>query len=341
MSIRAKQLNTQKIVLVTGGAGYIGSHVCKALKDHGYDVVVFDNLSYGHREFVRWGEFVEGDLLDISTLDTVFKKYRPSAVLHFAAFTYVGESVEDPSKYYRNNVVGTLNLLDAAKSYGVKYFIFSSTCATYGIPQTVPIPEDHPQMPINPYGETKLVMERMLRYYNDAYGLKSVSLRYFNAAGADPDYEIGEDHQPETHLIPLVLDAALGRRPHITVFGTDYETPDGTCIRDYIHVADLADAHVRALEYLRNGGKTEAFNLGNGNGYSVKEVIDTAERVTGKKIPSKNGLRRKGDTPSLVGSCKKAMEILGWRPSYPDIETIIKHAWQWHCQRFKVKHENE
>ncbi len=325
---------TPGVILVTGGAGYIGAHACKALSEKGYSVVVFDNLEYGHRDFVKWGDLVEGDLNSPEALTALFEKYRPEAVMHFAAYTMVGESVEDPSKYYHNNVGGTLNLLDALKTFDVKNFIFSSTCATYGIPEGVPISEEHPQNPINPYGETKLIIEHMLRDFDPSYGIKSVSLRYFNAAGADPDAEIGEDHNPETHLITLALDAAAGIRPDITVFGTDYDTPDGTCIRDYIHVADLADAHVRALTYLMEGNMTSAFNLGNGRGYSVKEVIEAAERVTGLKVPVVEGARRAGDPPSLVGSSAKAGEVLGWRPAYADIEVIVEHAWRWHQKRF-------
>lgn len=321
-------------ILVTGGAGYIGSHACKALKQRGHEVVVFDNLVYGHRDFVKWGVLEEGDLTGRPAIEDVIKKHRPAAVMHFAAFTYVGESVEDPAKYYHNNVAGSLNLLDAARTNGVNYFIFSSTCATYGVPRTTPIAEDHPQNPINPYGMTKLIIEDMLKDYGAAYGLKSVSLRYFNAAGADPDAEAGEDHNPETHLIPLVLDAASGRRPHITMFGADYGTPDGTCIRDYIHVTDLAEAHVLALEYLVSGGKSTAFNLGNGKGFSVKEVIDAARSVTNKKIPVVEGQRRAGDPPCLVGSSDKIKKVLGWRPRYDELETIIRHAWNWHRKRF-------
>jgi UDP-glucose 4-epimerase len=322
------------VILVTGGAGYIGAHACKALCEKGYKVVVFDNLEYGHREFVRWGEFVEGDLNSPEALNALFKKYRFDAVMHFAAYAYVGESVEDPSKYYHNNVVGTLNLLDALRAFDVKNFVFSSTCATYGVPEAVPISEEHPQNPINPYGETKLIIERMLRDFDVAYGIKSVCLRYFNAAGADPDALVGEDHNPEAHLIPLVLDAAAGVRSEITVFGTDYDTPDGTCIRDYIHVTDLANAHVRALAYLLEGSNSAAFNLGNGIGYSVKEVIEAAQKVTGSKVTVVEGLRRPGDPPSLVGSSVKAREVLGWSPVYADIETIMEHAWRWHQKRF-------
>lgn len=325
----------KKMVIVTGGAGYVGAHACKALKREGYNVVVFDNFGCGHRDFIKWGEYLEGDLLDVNSIDSVFKKYRPDAVMHFAAYAYVGESVEDPSKYYRNNVVGTLNLLDAMKAKGVKYFIFSSTCAVYGVPEVIPLKEDHHLMPINPYGATKAVIERMLNDFDVAYGIKSVSLRYFNAAAADPDCEIGEDHTPETHLIPLVLDAASGRRPHITIFGTDYETPDSTCIRDYVHVADLADVHVKALEYLLSGGKTDVFNIGSGKGYSVREVIEAAKHITGKQIPVMEGARRPGDPPALVSSSEKAEKVFSWKPRYNNIEVIIKHAWQWYLKRFQ------
>lgn len=321
-------------ILVTGGAGYIGAHICKALKARGHEPVVFDNLVYGHKEFVRWGELVTGDLMDAVAIDAVIKAARPEAVMHFAAYTYVGESVENPSKYYYNNVVGSLNLLDSVRAYGIKNVVFSSTCATYGIPSAIPITEEHSQNPINPYGKTKLVIEQLLDDFGAAYGIRSVCLRYFNAAGADIEAQIGEDHKPETHLIPLVLDAAMGRRPDITVFGNDYETRDGTCIRDYVHVEDLAEAHVLALEYLVSGGASAAFNLGNGLGFSVNEVIDSVRRVTGINVSVKLGARRQGDPASLVGSSSKAKQTLGWQPRYPDIDTIVKHAWKWHYKRF-------
>ncbi|MFZ2960726.1 MAG: UDP-glucose 4-epimerase GalE [Candidatus Ozemobacteraceae bacterium] len=320
--------SVRPVVLVTGGAGYIGSHACKILASAGFAPVVYDNLVYGHREDVKWGPFVEGALEDRVRLDETFRKYRPAAVMHFAAYAFVGESVTDPAKYYRNNVVGSLTLLEAMRDHGVKHLVFSSTCATYGEPQTIPIPDDHPQHPINPYGTTKLVMERMMADFSVAYGLNWLALRYFNAAGADPDAEIGERHDPETHLIPLVLDSALGRRPHITVFGTDYATPDGTCIRDYIHVNDLSDAHVLALRYLQDGGASGGLNLGNGAGYSVKEVIETAERVTGRNIPTEFGKRRAGDPPRLVGDASRARSILGWKPRFADLHVIIEHAWK-------------
>ena len=319
-----------KQVLVTGGAGYIGSHACKALAKAGYTPIAYDNLVYGHEWAVKWGPFEQGDILDRSRLNEVIKQYQPAAIMHFAAYAYVGESVEQPGKYYRNNVAGSLTLLEAMRDHGIPNFIFSSTCATYGEPEQIPIPEDHNQAPINPYGHSKLMIEQMLKDFDTAHGLKSVSLRYFNAAGADPDGETGEDHDPETHLIPLVLDAAAGRRPDITIFGTDYETEDGTCIRDYIHVTDLADAHVKALKYLEQGGETTKYNLGNGKGFSVKEVIETAEKVTGKKIPVQMGDRRPGDPPKLVGDAERIKKELNWQPKYAELDKIIKTAWDWH-----------
>ncbi|MEN4018880.1 MAG: UDP-glucose 4-epimerase GalE [Methanobacterium sp.] len=318
------------MILIVGGAGYIGSHLNKEISKKGYKTVVFDNLSYGYEKFVKWGIFERGDLGDIEDIRRVFKKYRIEAVMHFAAFTYVGESVEDPQKYYMNNVKNTLNLLQVMLEENVKYFVFSSTCATYGNPARIPITENHPQNPINPYGKSKLIVEEILKDYSDAYGLKYASLRYFNAAGADPDCEIGEMHDPETHLIPLVLDAASSKREDIKIFGTDYDTSDGTCIRDYIHVTDLADAHILALEYLQKGGKSDIFNLGNGNGFSVKEVIETAREITGKPIKEVEVERRPGDPPVLIGSSKKAMEILKWKPKYHDLSRIIETAWKWH-----------
>jgi UDP-glucose 4-epimerase len=323
-------------ILVTGGAGYIGSHAVRALCQGGYNVVILDNLVYGHRdvaERVLQVPLIEGDISDRTFLDRVFAEHNIQAVMHFAAYAYVGESVSNPSKYYWNNVAGTLTLLDAMVAADVKQIVFSSTCATYGVPQAVPITEDHPQSPINPYGTSKLMVEKILQDYDVAYGLRSVRFRYFNAAGADPSGELGEDHQPETHLIPLVLMTALGRRPSISVFGTDYPTPDGTCIRDYIHVSDLADAHVLGLQHLMKGGQSEIFNLGNGNGFSVREVIEAAKAVTGKPIAVVESDRRPGDPPALVGSSVKAREVLGWNPQYADINDMIRHAWQWHQQR--------
>lgn len=323
-------------ILVTGGAGYIGSHTVLALQHAGYRVVILDNLVYGHRDLVESAlqvNLIEGDISDRPLLDQIFADHDIEAVIHFAAYAYVGESVSDPSKYYRNNVTGTLTLLDAMVAAGVPAIVFSSTCATYGHPQQVPIPEDHPQAPINPYGASKLMVERILSDFDTAYGLRSVRFRYFNAAGADPQAQLGEDHDPETHLIPLVLLAALGKRDQISIFGTDYDTPDGTCVRDYIHVNDLADAHVLGLEYLLKGGSTSIFNLGNGNGFSVREVIEAAKQVTGKAIKVVESDRRPGDPAVLVGSALKAQEILGWRPKYAQIETILEHAWQWHQHR--------
>jgi UDP-arabinose 4-epimerase len=283
---------------------------------------------------VRWGPLVEGDLADRARLTEALRTYRPVAVMHFAAFAYVGESVEKPEIYFRNNVGNTLTLLDVLLETGVRHIVFSSTCATYGLPEQMPIREDTPQRPVNPYGETKLMIERALHWYGVAHGLRSVALRYFNAAGADPDGEIGEDHNPETHLIPLILDAATGRRPHIGVFGTDYPTPDGTAIRDYIHVQDLADAHVRALRYLDDGGETRAFNLGTGHGHSVRATIEAARRVTGRPIPSRDSPRRAGDPPVLVADAGLAKEKLGWVPALGSLEQIIGTAWAWHQKHF-------
>ncbi|MBD1850237.1 UDP-glucose 4-epimerase GalE [Leptolyngbya sp. FACHB-711] len=323
-------------ILVTGGAGYIGSHAVLALQQAGYNVVVLDNLVYGHRELVEdvlKVELIVGDTSDRALMDQLFASRDIAAVMHFAAYAYVGESVTDPAKYYQNNVVGTLTLLEAMVAANIKKFVFSSTCATYGIPTAVPIPEDHPQNPINPYGATKLMVERILADFDVAYGLKSVCFRYFNAAGADPEGRLGEDHQPETHLIPLVLLTALGKRDSISVFGTDYPTPDGTCIRDYIHVTDLASAHVLGLEYLMQGKESAKFNLGNGSGFSVKQVIDAAREVTGREIKVVECDRRPGDPPALIGSSGKAKEILGWHPQHADIHQILRDAWNWHQRR--------
>lgn len=316
-------------VLVTGGAGYIGSHACKALAKAGYTPVTYDNLIYGHTWAVKWGPFEKGDILDRRRLDEVIDQYRPEAVMHFAAFAYVGESVENPGKYYRNNVAGSLTILEAMRDHGIRNMVFSSTCAVYGTPETIPIPEDHPLEPINPYGFSKMTVERMLDDFSNAHDMRYVSLRYFNAAGADPDAEIGEDHDPETHLIPLVLDAASGRSKNIKIFGTDYDTPDGTCIRDYIHVSDLADAHMLALVYLRDNGKSDVFNLGNGTGFSVRKVIETAENVSQKTIPVVEWQRRPGDPAILIGSSEKAFLVLKWQPKYHALETIIGTAWAW------------
>jgi UDP-glucose 4-epimerase len=318
------------MILLTGGAGYIGSHANKILSKRGYETVVYDNLSRGHLEFAKWGHFVLGDLDDKDRLRFCFRNYPIDAVMHYSAFCYVGESVDHPAEYYSNNVVNTLNLLDVMVEYGVNKFIYSSTCSTYGNPIRLPVSEDHPQQPINPYGKSKLMVEQILKDYDKTYGLRHVSLRYFNAAGADPESEIGEWHEPEPHLIPLAIQAADGQRDCIAIYGTDYDTPDGTCIRDYIHINDLVAAHLLALEYLQSGGPSDAFNLGNGNGFSVKEVIHSVERVTGKTIKVVEAERRPGDPPCLVGSSEKARKILNWQPQYSDLDEIIKTAWLWH-----------
>jgi UDP-glucose 4-epimerase len=320
-------------VLVTGGAGYIGSHTVKELLRSGYRVTVLDNLSRGHRAVVRvlaGAEFVWGDIADRELVVGLVRSRGIQAVLHFAALSLVGESVAEPSLYYHNNVVRSLSLLEAVREAGVPYFIFSSTAAVYGEPVNVPIEEDHPLVPTNPYGATKLSFEEALRWYGTAYGLKYIILRYFNAAGADPEGELGEDHQPETHLIPLVLQAALGLRPKVTIFGTDYPTPDGTCVRDYIHVTDLAAAHVLALRALEGGLPPGVYNLGNERGYSVREVVEVARRVTSRDFPVVEGDRRPGDPAVLVASSRRIREELGWRPRYGDLETILRTAWEWH-----------
>jgi UDP-glucose-4-epimerase GalE len=326
-------------ILVVGGAGYIGSHMCKYLHKNGYQPVVLDNLIYGHRKAVRWGPFFEGAMADTELLEKVSSEYPISAVMHFAAYCYVGESVTEPAKYYRNNVADTVTLLEFMLLKNITKFIFSSTCATYGEPIETPITEHHPQNPINPYGRTKLVVEQMLEDFRNAYGLEAVSLRYFNAAGADPQCELGEDHRPETHLIPLVLQTAMGQREHIEVYGDDYPTEDGTCIRDYIHVEDLAQAHLLALERLLNGQPGGVFNLGNGAGYSVQEVIQIATDVTKRSIPVKVVKRRAGDPAVLVGSSNKAFSELGWKPQYADLGTIVETAWNW-CKSYPHGYED-
>ena len=315
-------------VLVIGGAGYIGSHMVKLLGQQGCSVTTLDDLSSGHRDAVLCGEFVQDNFGDRAVLDAVLSKGF-DAVMHFASFIQVGESVQHPDKYYRNNVTNTLSLLDAMREHEITKFIFSSTAATFGEPQYTPIDERHPQHPINPYGRTKLMVEQALADYDKAYGFKFVCLRYFNAAGADPEGQLGERHDPETHLIPLVLQAASGRRPSISVFGRDYDTPDGTCIRDYIHINDLCSAHGLALQSLMNGGPSQAYNLGNGNGFSVQEVIDTAVHVTGRKISVNNGPRRAGDPARLVADATQARQHLGWQPQFADLATIVQHAWEW------------
>ncbi|MDO5821951.1 UDP-glucose 4-epimerase GalE [Methanosphaera sp.] len=318
------------MILIVGGAGYIGSHVNKVLNERGYETIILDNLSYGHEESVKWGTLCKCDLANINEVDDIFTKYNINAVMHFSSFIDVGESVRNPEKYYNNNVVNTMNLLNVMLKHDVKKFIFSSTCATYGIPQKIPLTENHPQNPINPYGWTKLMVERILKDYDTAYGLKSVILRYFNASGADESGIIGEWHNPETHLIPLILDAAMGKREDIKIFGTDYDTPDGTCIRDYIHVTDLADAHILSLEYLNKNNQSNQFNLGNGQGFSVKEVIESVKRVTGRNFNVTQTQRREGDPAILIGSSKKAKDTLGWDPQYVNIDKIIETAWNWH-----------
>ncbi len=319
-------------LLVTGGAGYIGAHACKALAHAGFRPVAFDNLSRGRREAVRWGPLVEGDLADRARLSAALAEHRIEAVMHFAAYAYVGESMTDPALYYRNNLGGTLSLLETMREACVGEIVFSSTCATYGIPDRVPIDEGAAQRPVNPYGETKLAIERALHWYATAYGMRSVALRYFNAAGADPDGEIGECHEPETHLIPLVLQAALGQIPQIEIYGADYPTPDGTAIRDYVHVHDLAIAHLRALERLRAGGASLAVNLGAGSGHSVREVIAAVEAVSGRKVPARAAPRRSGDPAALVADASLAAKILGWRPRHSDLDTIIRTALAWHTR---------
>ncbi|TAJ18260.1 MAG: UDP-glucose 4-epimerase GalE [Planctomycetota bacterium] len=316
-------------VLVVGGAGYIGSHAVRCLERLGVDVVVLDNLSTGHREHVR-GAFEQVDLADRAALARVFEQHRPAAVIHFAAKCYVGESVHKPADYYRENVGNTWNLLEAMRAAGCRDIVFSSTCATYGEPREVPIPDDHPQAPINPYGRTKLHMEHMMDDYATAYGMRYAALRYFNAAGASPDGDLGERHEPETHLVPLVLQVALGTRADIAVFGDDYPTPDGTCVRDYIHVDDLADAHVRALAWLQAGGARIACNLGTGSGYSVREVIECARRVTGRPIPTRIAPRRAGDPARLVSGGKIAFDVLGWKPRKAALDAIVRDAWAFH-----------
>ena len=322
------------MILVTGGAGYIGSHAVKALKRAGFQPLIFDNFSTGHHAFIKGTAAFEGDVRNTEDLARAFAEYPVDGVLHFAGKALVAESIEKPELYYETNLQGGLNLLNAMMKCGVKYLIFSSTCATYGNPQQVPIPEDHPQNPINPYGESKLAFERAIRWFHQAHGLQYLSLRYFNAAGADADGEYGEDHDPETHLIPLVLDAAAGRRPDVKIFGTDYPTPDGTCLRDYIHVADLAVAHVIGLQALMEGRlESQAINLGTGCGYSVREVIEAARRITGKEFLVRETSRRPGDPPKLIAAVDRGKKVLGWTAVQSHLENIVQSAWNWACKR--------
>lgn len=326
---------SKEAILVTGGVGYIGANAVLALQQQGYEVIILDNLTNGHRYIadVLSTKLIVGDIADRPLLDRVFAENNIQAVMHFAAYAYVGESVADPAKYYRNNVVGTLVLLDAMLAAGVKKLVFSSTCATYGVPHQIPITEAHVQDPINPYGTSKLTVEKIIKDYDLAYGLRSIIFRYFNAAGAEPSGLLGEEHEPETHLIPLVLLTALGKRKSINIFGTDYPTDDGTCIRDYIHVSDLAKAHILGLNYLLEENKSDIFNLGNGGGFSVREIIKISEKVTKRSIPVVECPRRAGDPAVLVGSGDKAKKILGWQPEYADLHQIISHAWLWHSQK--------
>lgn len=316
-------------ILVTGGAGYIGSQVIKQLNRQGYETVAYDNLSYGYRESVKWGEFIEGDLADTDRLSKVFADYKPEVVMHFASYISAGESVVKPIKYYQNNVINTLNLIHVMLKYKVNKLIFSSTAAVYGEPQEIPITESHPLAPINPYGVSKFMIEQILPTYDKTYGLKYISFRYFNAAGADADGELGEMHNPETHLIPLIFDAATGAAKEVKVFGDDYDTPDGTCIRDYIHITDLAQAHILGLKRLLDTGKSDIFNLGNGKGYSVKQVIGAISAVTGVDFPVVVADRREGDSSTLISSSNKAKNVLGWKPEYPELDKIVKTVWNW------------
>jgi UDP-arabinose 4-epimerase len=319
-------------ILVTGGAGYIGSHTAKLLASQGHQPVSFDDMSQGHDWAVKWGPLERGSLADRGRLAEVFGRHDFDGVIHFAASALVGESMTSPGRYFENNTAGTLNLLEAMREAGVPSIVFSSTCATYGHPVHVPIEENHPQAPVNPYGESKLMVEKMLRWYGEIHGLRWMSLRYFNAAGADPGCEIGEDHDPETHLVPLVIGAALGTRPPVKIFGTDYPTPDGTAVRDYIHVADLAEAHLRALDRLGSGAASQAINLGTGQGHSVREVVEAVARVGGRSVPVVEAPRRPGDPAELVAAPGRAQQVLGWTSRYA-LERIVEHAWAWHEQR--------
>lgn len=322
-------------ILITGGAGYIGSHACKAVAALGYVPVCMDNLIYGHASAVQWGPLIRGDVADDTILDRVFFRYRPEAVIHFAAYAYVGESVEHPARYYRNNVSGSITLLEAMRRHGCRYIILSSSCATYGIPSEVPIPDDHPQNPINPYGRSKLMVEQIIRDYSTAYGIRYAILRYFNAAGADPEGRTGESHDPETHLIPILLQTATGQRPRMDVYGGDYDTPDGTAIRDYIHVTDLATAHVLALTHLTGTGRDICVNLGTGRGHSVMEVMQAVQQVTGMPVAYRIIGRRSGDPPALVAKTVLANTLLGWHPKFTDLRETVSSAWNWHRSQLK------
>lgn len=317
-------------VLVTGGAGYIGSHACKALRAAGYSPVTFDNLETGWQDAVKFGPFEKGDLLDRARLDEVFAAHKPVAVMHFAALSQVGEAMSQPGRYWRNNVEGSLTLIEAAVAAGCLDFVFSSTCATYGEHDNVVLDEDTPQMPLNAYGASKRAIEDILRDFEAAHGLRKVIFRYFNVAGADPEGEVGEHHRPETHLVPLMLEAIDGKRDALTVFGTDYDTPDGTCIRDYVHVSDLVDAHVLGLNWLKDGKGSKVFNLGTGTGFSVREVIDHSRTVTNREVPHVIGPRRAGDATKLVSGSVRAEQELGWKPARSDLRTMIADAWRWH-----------
>ena len=319
-------------ILVTGGAGYIGSHAAKTLARAGLQPVVLDNLQRGHRDAVQWGPLIEADTGDRAALENVFRQHSIEAVMHFAAFAFVGESMHEPGLYFRNNVASTLNLLDTMRLCGVQTIVFSSTCATYGNPERVPISEDHPQHPVNPYGESKFMVERLLYWFGCLHGLRWIALRYFNAAGADPDGHLGEKHDPETHLIPLAISAALGRIEALEIYGTDYDTPDGTAIRDYLHVTDLAEAHVAALKYLHAGGQSTAINLGTGRGHSVREVIAMVERVSGRRVPVREVGRRAGDPPQLVADARKSAELMNWHPAHSSLEEIVRTAWNWYSR---------
>jgi UDP-arabinose 4-epimerase len=321
-------------LLIVGGAGYIGSHTAKRAAAAGLQPVVLDNLVYGHRSAVKWGPLIEGDLADAALVRRVLREHQVTAVIHFAAYAYVGESVTNPRKYFHNNVVNTLNLLDAMVDAGVRDVVFSSTCAVYGEPREVPISESHPRDPVSPYGESKLAVEKILHWYARAYPLRFAALRYFNAAGADPEGELGEDHEPESHLIPLAIEAALGGR-ELSIFGSDYPTPDGTAIRDYIHVADLAEAHLLALKALEDGAPHLHVNLGTGRGHSVREVVAAVERASGRKVPARLVERRAGDPPALVADARQAAAVLGWKPRYPELDTIVEHAYRWRASHTK------